>query len=365
MAASLLSEITLGNLTLKNRVVMAPLTRGRSPGSRVPNDVNVLYYTQRATAGLIVSEATAISATGYGWYAAPGCYTEEQAEGWKKVVDSVHEKGGKIFLQLWHIGRQGHPSFNEKGDVVAASEIKIEGDGHVRDSNNEVVPFTTPRALTTQEVIETVQDYKKGAALAKSAGFDGVEIHGANGYLIDVFLQSCSNQRTDQYGGSMENRYRFLKEIIEAVGEVYPMDRIGLRLSPNGGYGGMGSEDNDVMFPYVAKQLSSFGLCYLHVMDGLGFGFHAKCKVVTLFDIKKEFNGPVMSNVGHTKETAEGVIRSGAADMVAFGRPYLSNPDLVERFTNDWPLAESPPHETWFYQDQLEKFYTDYETYKP
>lgn len=365
MAASLLSPFTMGSLSLTNRVIMAPLTRGRSTITRVPNELNIEYYTQRASAGLIISEATAVSEQGYGWYGAPGCYTEEQANGWKKVCAAVHEKGGKIFLQLWHTGRQSHPSFHANNEIVAASAIKIEGDGHVRDCNNEVAPFAMPRALTTEEVAATVQDYKKCAELAKKAGFDGVEIHGANGYLIDVFLQSCTNKRSDQYGGSMENRYRFLKEIIDAVCEVYPADRVGVRISPNGAYGGMGSEDNDVMFPFVAKQLSSYGLAYLHVMDGLGFGFHEKCKVVTLFDIKKEFNGPIMSNVGHTKETAEGVIRSGAADMVAFGRPYLSNPDLVERFKNDWPLNPSPGHETWFCTDPLEKGYTDYSPYKP
>jgi 2,4-dienoyl-CoA reductase-like NADH-dependent reductase (Old Yellow Enzyme family) len=228
---------------------MAPLTRGRAGPSRIPNDIMKTYYEQRASAGLIISEATAISEQGYGWYAAPGCYTIEQSNAWKNIVDGVHSKGGKIFLQLWHMGRQGHPSFHNN-EVVSASDIAI-ANGHVRDANNVQAPYATPRALETAEIPQIVQDYKKSAEFAKLAGFDGVEVHGANGYLIDQFLQTASNKRTDEYGaGSFENRYRFLHEIIVAVKDVYPADRIGVRLSPNGAFGGMGSEDNDVFFPF-------------------------------------------------------------------------------------------------------------------
>jgi len=362
MSSQLLSPVTIGTLALKNRVVLAPLTRARAGPSRIPNELMVTYYEQRANAGLLIAEATAVSEQGYGWLGAPGIYTEEQANAWKPVVDAVHAKGAKFFLQLWHMGRQGHPSFSPANETVAASAIGIQGEVFTRDANGERVKYETPRALETSEIPALIQSYKDAAKLAKLAGFDGVEVHGANGYLLDTFLQSSTNQRTDIYGGSFENRYRLLKEVITAVGEVYSYDRIGVRISPNGVFGGMGSDDNDKMFTYVASQLSQFGLSYLHIMDGLGFGFHSKCGVVTLFDAKKNFQGPVIGNIDYTKETAEGAIRSGAADLIAFGRAYISNPDLVERFTNNWPLAAAAGYDTWY--SGGEKGYTDFETYK-
>lgn len=245
--------------------------------------------------------------------------------------------------------RQSHSSYHPStNDIVAPSAIKMNGQG--KNNKNEPVEPETPRAMTVEDIKSTIQDYVNGARLAKEAGFDGVEIHSANGYLIDLFLQSSTNKRADEYGGSMENRVRFLKEIVEAMIEEgsFPANRIAFRLSPNGAYGDMGSDDNDVMFPFVAKTMSQYGLAFCHVMDGLGFGYHEKCKVVTVFDMKKEFNGPVIANVGLTKETGEGMIRSGAADMVAYGRPYISNPDLPERFKNNWPLNADPEYETWW-----------------
>lgn len=266
------------------------------------------------------------------------------------------------------MGRAAHSSYHASGDIVAPSAIKIPGDSTVRDVNHNSVPLEVPRALETEEVAQVVADFKEGARLAQVAGFDGVEIHGANGYLIDTFLQSSSNQRTDRYGGSVENRLRLLVEVVEAIKEVYPVDRIGVRISPNGVYNGTGSVDNFETFTEVAKAMKEQKLGYIHVMDGLGFGFHGLCPQVTLFDIKKNFEGPVIGNVGYTKDTAEGAIGSGAADMIAFGRPFISNPDLVERFTNNWPLAADAPYPHWYGANPTEEGasvgYTDYEAYK-
>jgi len=331
----------------------------------MPNDMMVEYYTQRASAGLVITEATAISEEAFGWANAPMISTPEHAAAWKKVTDAVHAKGGKIFLQLWHLGRQSHSSFHPStNDTVSASAIKITS-GHAKNSKNENVEHETPRALTIPQIATTVQDYVKATRLSKEAGFDGVEVHGANGYLVDQFLQTRTNVRTDKYGGSMENRYRFLKEIIEAIlaDGAFPADRVGVRLSPNGNFGDMGSEDNDVLFPYVAKQLSSFGLAYLHVMDGTGFGFHNKCQLVTAMDMKQAFQGNIMTNIGLDKASAQGMLRSGSTDLVAFGRLYISNPDLVERFQNNWPLNPDAPYEHWWTNSLGATGYTDYPFY--
>eukprot|EP01040_Poterioochromonas_malhamensis_P017738 gene17738-20482_t len=295
MSVNLFTPLKIGSLELANRVVMAPLTRCRAGTSRVPNDYMRQYYEERASAGLIISEATAISEQGYGWYGAPGLYTEEHSRAWKPIVDAVHAKGGKMFLQLWHMGRASHSSFHSTREIVSASAIAIPN-AHIYDANHQQSPYEVPRALDESEIPGVVQDYKKSAQLAKDAGFDGVEVHGANGYLIDQFLQSVSNKRTDGYGGSRENRYRLLKEVVEAVGEVYLFDRIGVRISPNGGYNSMGSEDNHDFFLYVASELSNYGLAYLHAMEGLGFGYHGKSPVVTLHEVKREFKGVVMGN---------------------------------------------------------------------
>lgn len=364
--SQLLSPYKLGTLELSNRVVMAPLTRGRAGTSRLPNDYMRQYYEMRASAGLIIAEASAVSPQGYGWFGGPGLYTQEHAEGWKHVTEAVHKKGGKIFVQLWHMGRQSHPSFHETNEIVAPSAIKIPGDGHVRDAHDQPVPYATPRALTTEEVEALPEQYKHSARIAKESGFDGVEIHCANGYLLDTFLQSSTNLRTDKYGGSPENRVRILHEIITAIAEVFPHDRIGVRIAPNGVFGGMGSADNDTFFPFLAKEIAKYGLAYLHVMDGLGFGFHNLCKPVTLFDIKKEFPGPIIGNITYTKDTAEGALRTGAVDLIAFGRAYLSNPDLVERFKNNLPLAEDAPFAHWYGHDaDPSKTLEGYLTYGP
>jgi len=270
-----------------------------------------------------------------------------------------------MYAQLWHMGRQSHSSFHpHTNKVLSASDIPMTG--NVKTIDGKDAPGEVPVPMTIEEIQETIQDFVKAARLSKEAGFDGVELHSANGYLLDQFLQSASNKRTDQYGGSMENRLRFLKEIVEALiaDGAYPANRIGFRISPNGAFGGMGSDDNDQMFPYVAKELNQYGLAYIHVMDGLGFGWHDKCSVVTVADIRKVWDGPIISNVGLTRDIAEGMIRSGATDLCAFGRPYMSNPDLVERFANDWPLAEEAPYMDWWHTPGTSG-YTDFPVYQP
>eukprot|EP00980_Cylindrotheca_fusiformis_P006090 scaffold1311_cov99-Cylindrotheca_fusiformis.AAC.7 len=333
------------------------------PASRIPNDVQGDYYVQRASAGLVITEATGISEEGYGWRNAPGIYTDEQVAGWKKIVDRVHAKNGKIFIQLWHMGRQAHSSFHPKTNrTVSASNIPMVG--KVKTIDMEEVEPEVPHALTLDEVKAVIEDYVAAAKRAEEAGFDGVEIHAANGYLVDQFLQSCSNVRTDEYGGSKEGRIKLLKDIVESmIASGYPAEKIAFRISPNGGFGGMGGEDNFEMFTYVAKEMNKYNLAYLHVMDGLGFGYHGKCKVLTCADIRKHYDGIIMCNVGLTKEIAEGMVRSGAADLVCFGRMYISNPDLVERFANDWPVAETAPYETWW-RPMGSKGYTDFPTYE-
>ncbi|KAG2508051.1 hypothetical protein JM18_008931 [Phytophthora kernoviae] len=360
----LFTPLKLGDdLELKNRIVFGPLSRGRANADRVPSEDNEIYYEQRAGAGLIISEATAISEQGYGWYHAAACYTDAHVEGWKRVTERVHKKGGKIFMQMWHMGRQGHTSFNPKGDLVSASALRLEG-GHTRNANYEASPYETPRALETDEIAGVVESYRHGAELALKAGFDGVEIHSANGYLIDQFLQSSTNKRTDKYGGSFENRARFLMEIVDAVKTVVPSHRIGVRLAPNGAFAGMGSEDNYEMFKYTMEQLSEHKLGYLAILDGFGFGYTDKCRLTTAFDAKTAFKGIVMANNNYTRDTAEGVVRSGSADLVGFGRLYISNPDLAERFQNDWPVNPEAPREVYYNSALGGKGYNDFPFYQ-
>ncbi len=356
----LLSPLQLKSLKLKNRVAMAPLTRGRAePDSRVPNALMQEYYAQRAGAGLIITEGTAPSKQGNGWVQAPGIYSEAQVEGWKPVVDAVHEQNCVFFMQLWHTGRASHSDLQENGQLpVAPSAIAIQGETHTPSGKK---PYDTPRALETEEIPGVVEDYRKAAENAKKAGFDGVEIHSANGYLIDEFLQTKTNQRTDKYGGSFENRYRFLKEIIEAVLTVFPADRIGVRISPNGSFNDMGSPDYRETFLYVAKQLNAYKLGYLHILDGLAFGFHELGEAMTLDEFKAIYDGVIMGNCGYDREEAEKAIASGNADIISFGRPFISNPDLVARFKNGWELNDDD-QSTWYTHGA--EGYTDYPTHQ-
>jgi len=361
MSSPLLEPFQLRDLALPNRVVMAPLTRSRAGRERIPNALMAEYYAQRSTAGLIVSEATTISEQANGWLDSPGIYTEAMTEGWRLTTDAVHARGGRIFLQLWHMGRASHSSFHQGQLPVSASAIPIAGDGIHTPRGKQA--YETPRALDTAEIAGVVADYARAAARARSAGFDGVEIHAANGYLIDQFLQSKTNQRSDQYGGSVENRFRFLAEVVEAVAAEWPAGRVGVRIAPNGGFNDMGSPDFREQFTFVAQQLDAFGLAYLHVMDGLAFGFHQLGQPMTLAEFRGVFRGPLVGNCGYTPESAEGAITAGLADLIAFGRPYISNPDLVERIANGWPLAQPAAMTTW-YAPTGAAGYTDFPAYR-
>ncbi|TWT74682.1 N-ethylmaleimide reductase [Posidoniimonas polymericola] len=358
---SLLSPYDLHGLQLKNRVVMAPLTRGRAGKGRVPQAVNATYYAQRASAGLIISEATTVSPQANGWNESAGIYTNPMQLGWTKVTEAVHDAGGRIFMQLWHTGRASHSEFHAGAPPVAPSAIAIDGE-HAHTPTGKQ-PYETPRALDTEEIPEIVEDYRNAAARAKEAGFDGVEVHSANGYLLDEFLQSKTNHRDDRYGGSIENRYRMLGEVMAAVTEVWDSTRVGVRLSPNGSFNGMGSPDYREQFTHAFEQLDQLNLAYLHVMDGLGFGFHELGEPVTLAEVRKHYHGTLMGNCGYDRESADQAIASGDADLISFGRPFISNPDLAERFANGWPLAPEAPMEDW-YSPTGASGYTDFPAYE-
>ena len=362
MTKQLLSPFDLGGLKLKNRIVLAPMTRSRAGLERMPNQLMAKYYAQRTGAGLLITEATVISMQATGWNQTPGIYTDAQAKAWRLVVDAVHEKQTPIFNQLWHCGRASHSSFYEDRQLpVAPSAIKIEGD-YIHAPIGKVA-YEVPRALETNEIPGIVEDYRKAAQRAKEAGFDGVEIHAANGYLIDEFLQSKTNKRTDRYGGSLENRFRFLKEVTEAILTVWPANRVGVRLAPNGIYNNMGSPDYRETFLYVAEKLNIYGLAYLHLLVGLAFGFHELGPPMQLLDFRAVFKDPLMGNCGYTQESAEETIENNCADLIAFGRPFISNPDLVERFANGWPLNPPARMEDWY--AFTEKGYTDFPVYEP
>lgn len=349
----------LHEIHLRNRVVMAPLTRGRAGAERVPNDLMAEYYSQRAGAGLIVAEATVVSEQGNGWVGSPGIYNDVQQAGWEKITRAVHTKGAPIFLQLWHCGRASHRSFHNGQPPVAPSAIKIEGDS-IQTPEGEL-PYEIPRPLEVEEFPGIIEDYRRAAERAVAAGFDGVEIHAANGYLLDQFLQSKTNHRNDAFGGSPENRFRLLKRILKAVQTVVPPFKIGVRLSPNGNLNDMGSPDYRETFTYVVAQLETFGLAYLHVVDGTGYGFHELGEPMTLADVRAVFTGPIIGNCGYTQQTAEAAITSGNADLIAFGRPFISNPDLVDRFFNNQRLAPAADPAVWSAPDH--RGYTDFPTF--
>ena len=359
---ALLTPFDLKGLPLSNRVVLAPMTRARAGTERLANPLMAEYYAQRAGAGLLITEATVVSAQGIGWVNSPGIYTDEQGNAWRQVVNAVQAKGSPIFLQLWHCGRASHSDFHGGDLPVAPSAIRLEGDGiHTPLGKKE---HEVPRALETTELAGIVADYVAAAGRAKAAGFDGVEVHSANGYLLDQFLQSKTNHRIDAYGGSVENRFRLLKEVVEGVTGVFGAERVGVRLAPNGVFNDMGSPDYRETFTYVAKQLDSYGLAYLHVMDGLAFGFHELGEPMTLADFRAVFSGPLMGNCGYNPETAEAAVAGGDADLIAIGRPFITNPDLVERIRNGWPLAPESDPGTWYSGGIAEEGYTTFPSYK-
>ncbi|SHN41807.1 2,4-dienoyl-CoA reductase [Duganella sacchari] len=326
---TLFDPITIGDITLKNRVIMAPLTRARAiGGGRVPNALMAKYYEQRATAGLILSEATAVTPQGVGYADTPGLWSDEQVEGWKQVTAAVHAKGGVIFAQLWHVGRISDPSFLNGEAPVSASAIAAEG--HVSLLRPQR-PYPVPRALETSELAGVVAAYKKAAENAKKAGFDGVQIHGANGYLLDQFLQSKTNQRTDNYGGSVENRARLMLEVTDAVIEVWGADRVGMHLAPRRDSHDMGDANPAETFGYVARELGKRKIAFIAAREAVGDDSLGPL-------LKKEFGGVFIANEKMDKSVAQQVLDSGNADAIAFGKDYISNPDLVRRLEIDAPL---------------------------
>ena len=347
--ATLFDPLQIGPLTLKNRIIMAPLTRSRADEGRVPNALMAEYYRQRATAGLILSEATAVTPMGVGYADTPGIWSDEQIEGWKATTKAVHDEGGLIFLQLWHVGRISAPMFLDGETPVSASAIRPEGHVSLVRPKQE---YVTPRALETDEIAGVVEAYRQGAENAKKAGFDGVEIHAANGYLIDQFLQDHSNQRSDAYGGSIENRARFLVEIADAIIPVWGADRVGVHLAPRGDSHDMGDSDAKALFTHVAREMGARGIAFLCLREYPG-------PDSLLGDIRAAFGGPVIANEGLTREVAEKLVESGQADAAAFGRDFIATPDLPARFRADVPLNEQDA--ATFYVGGA-RGYTDYPT---
>lgn len=350
----LFQPVELGALALPHRIIMAPLTRARAT-DRIPNDLMVEYYTQRATAGLIISEATAISAQGYGWHGAPAIYTDEQAAGWRKVTDAVHGAGGRMVLQLWHMGRISHPDYQQGEAPVGPSAIAAVGEAHTPTGKK---PFVVPRALSIPDIRQILEDYKVATRRARDAGFDGVEIHGANSYLIDQFLRDASNHRQDQYGGSIEKRTRFLLEVVEAVAGAWSPDRTGLRVSPTMNGNGMSDRDPVALYTHVGQTLNGYGLAYLHVAEAIRPGrlFNADAPRVTPY-IREAFQGALLVNGGYDKATAAQALRANQADAIVFGQPFIANPDLPLRLKRDAPLND--PNPDTYYSEGAEG-YVDY-----
>jgi N-ethylmaleimide reductase len=364
---NLFTPFRLGPYELRNRVVMAPMTRSRAGEGGVPTPLMAEYYAQRAGAGLIVSEGSQVSPQGVGYPGTPGIHTDAQVAGWRRVTDAVHARGGRIFLQLWHVGRVSHPSMQPDGALpVAPSAIGAPGELY---TGQGMKPFVTPRALETDEIAGIVEQYAEGARRAYVAGFDGVELHGANGYLIDQFLRDGTNHRTDRYGGSVENRARFLEEVTAAVVDVWGGERVGVRISPMGLVNGMSDTDPVATFGYAAYALNRFNLAYLHVSETIGeqerrsadgsfvvlgrAGAEPRVSPV----LKAIFRGPFIANGGYDGQTGNAAIAGRQADLVAFGVPFLANPDLPERLRADAPL-NTPDRATFYGGD--EHGYTDY-----
>ena len=342
----------LGRYDLPHRIVMAPLTRSRArqPGN-VPSPMNACYYAQRASAAFIITEATQVSMQGQGYAWTPGIHSRDQVEGWRLVTEAVHTAGGLIFLQLWHVGRISHPALQPDGMLpVAPSAVQPKGMAFIENERGEgeLVPFLAPRALQTEEIPYIVQQYVRGGKNALEAGFDGVEIHAANGYLLDQFLCSSTNQRTDDYGGSVENRMRLLNQIVEALTGIWGSDRVGVRLSPMGTFNDIEDQDPERTFDLVASALNEYGLAYLHLVNpdvsALEKGREPHARTLWMLDtIRKRFRGPLIIAGGFDRETAESWLQQGRADLIAFGRKVLANPDLPERFCQRAHLNADDP----------------------
>ena len=340
MHEALFKPLQVGALELPNRILMAPLTRGRStlPGS-VPNETIAEYYRQRAGAGLIITEATGISVEGLGWPAAPGIWSQEQVEGWKLTTKAVHDAGGRIVLQMWHMGRLVHPVFLDGNPPVSASATCAPGHAHTPTGRQDYQPA---RELPIDEIPRVVEDYRKAAENAKSAGFDGVQLHGANGYLVDQFLRDATNLRTDRYGGSPENRTRFMREVLEALISVWGADRVGIRLSPNGETQGCDDSDPAATFGAAARVIEELGLAHMELREPGPEGTFGSTDVPKQSPlIRSLYSGALVLNSDFDAQTAEADIEAGRCDAVSFGRPYISNPDLAERIAVGAPWAEN------------------------
>ncbi|MDT8372300.1 MAG: alkene reductase [Gammaproteobacteria bacterium] len=353
----LFSEKNLGALTLPHRIVMAPLTRSRSsqPGD-IPNDLNVEYYQQRASAALIITEATQISPQGKGYAYTPGIHSAEQIAGWKKITDAIHRQGGHVFMQLWHVGRVSHSSLQANGELpVAPSAIPVtEGQAFTETG---MLDFETPRALETGEISGIVDQYRQAALNAKQAGFDGVEIHAANGYLLEQFLKDGTNKRTDRYGGSVENRVRIVLEVTQAVTDVWGGDRVGIRLSPTGTFNAMTETDPFGLYSYLIEQLNPFNLAYIHLVERFGISKEADDNDFDFVHLRNLFNGAYIANGGYSGETAEQSLAANQSDFIAFGVPFIANPDLPARIQTGAEL-NTPDFDTFYGGDA--KGYTDY-----
>ncbi len=346
--AGLLAPIKIGDLRLPNRVIMAPLTRCRADGGgRVPNALMAEYYAQRSSAGLILTEATSVEPMGVGYPDTPGIWSPDQVEGWKLITEAVHARGGRIFLQLWHVGRMSHPTYLDGKLPVAPSAVRPQGHVSLLRPKQE---FPTPRALELGEIPGIIEAFRKGAENARAAGFDGVEIHGANGYLPDQFLQDSTNLRTDEYGGPIENRARFLLEVTDAAISVWGPDRVGVHLAPRCDIHSMGDSNRPATFGYVARELGKRRIAFICAREALGEDRLGP-------QLKAEFGGLYIANEHFTKKTGEQVLAAGDADAVAFGVQFIANPDLPRRFALDAPLNE--PNPATFYASGPEG-YIDY-----
>jgi len=356
--STLFSPAKVGPHQLSHRVVMAPLTRMRSDPGDIPSDLMVEYYRQRTSkGGLIISEATPVSARGNGYAGAPGIYSDSQIAGWRRVNDAVHAKGGRIFMQLWHVGRQSHTDLQPNGEApVAPSAIAAEGYAYTRQGE---VPFSMPRALALEEIPGVVEEFRAGAERAMRADFDGVEIHGANGYLPDQFLQDGSNKRTDAYGGPIENRARFMLEVTKAAISVWGPERVGVRIAPSGSYGPMSDGDPAATFGYVTTELDRLGIAYLHVVEPRIKGTEEIAQgraPIAAQHLRKKFSRTLIAAGGFSGDSAAAVVAAGDADLVAFGRHFIANPDLPERLRRRLPLNRYD--RSTFYGDG--RGYTDY-----
>lgn len=366
-ADALFQPLTIGTLASPNRIIMAPLTRARADEDHVPTAMQGVYYAQRADAGLIVSEATAVDPLGMGWYRAPGIWSEAMVAGWQSVTDAVHTAGGRIYCQLWHMGRLVLPDYI--GGTLPIGPSPIAGEGQTMAPPPEdfaggflpMKPYVVPREMTQTDIDQVVTAYGRGARNARAAGFDGVEIHGANGYIIDQFLQSKTNRRQDGYGGNVPNRIRFLKEIIEAViAEIEP-GRVGLRVSPTSERKGMGDDNPGALTEAIGALAQHYGLAYIHLIEPIASGFMEKPDYPVMERLRAVFGGTIIQNGSFDAETATQYIASGKADAISFGRPYIANPDLVTRFRDGNPLA--PADFDYAYVGE-EKGYTDYPVFQ-